>query len=406
MVDRDNVFSNDREVLFEIANIIAWTKYRNGFKKLLKAVKTFIKICATKYELSGERHEWMFMDTVPRKDHRQFFELVKEQCPYDKGEFIWKKKRTVNFRGLCDVFRFLNQFGKLKYIEIPKVSDNLEKLKYIPETLGEHVLLYLNLVANLQMKYAIEEYDWSGVKSLVTLYDIGKPEHFVTISANQHGLKTVVMSHGIMFSNFDYKDLNTFNMYKVPSKYFLGLGEDVVALAKKFGSDTEVIVCGQIKIKEQEYRPDENLIAVAAEIPAHYKENVAMIQIAERYAKENGMRVRVRLHPTDKQENYDIDESVCTFEKDIDNACVIISYTSSMLFTYMALGKRTMRYNGPQPYYTMPDEILFKDYDEFATKISKIKDLDFRQIAKEHIDCIGEESAAKYRKAFEYIESK
>lgn len=406
MRNNNQLFENDREVLFELACITAWSESKSGFKRFLKTVKSVARVCLTKYELCGEQHKWMFMDTVPRKDHRYFFELVKEQCTYDKGEFTWIKSRTINLRGFCDLFRYLVKFGNLKNFEVPAISDNPNNFKYIPETFSEHVMLYVDLIDNLQMKYAMEKYDWSGIEKLVTLYDIGKPEHFAVIKANEMGCKTVVLSHGCMWPFFDCREFPTFNMYKIPSRYLLALGSNIIEPSKRLMSDPEIIICGQLMIDEQEYNPQENVLAIVCDIHAHMYENTAMINIAQRYAKENGMQVYIRLHPGDRESNYIIDRDVCRFERNLDNAGVIIAYTSSMIFLYMAQGKRVMRYVGSQHFYSMPDSILFDDYEEFADKVKNIKDMNFKELITDYIDCIGKESAEKYRKAFEYIESK
>ena len=392
---------SDRELLFEVAEL----KSQNTVA-VLKVLRVLFLLCFRSCRLLGEVHHWMFFNTVARTDHAYFFSIVREQCSYDKGDLILKKVFTINFRNILNVFRCIKLFPRLKYIEIPKESMNDENLKYIPLNFFERVILYLYLVRNMDLKRAVSEYNWSGVKTLVTLYDIGRPEHLAVLAANKNGINTVVLSHGIMFSWFDYKDPNTFNLYRIPSQYFLALGSDIKELAPMFGSDPEVIVCGQPKIEEEPYNPDEDVIAIASDTRFYHKANAEMIRIAETYAKQHSKHLLVRLHPTDKPSAYSVDEGITTFTGDIGNASVIIGCTTSMIFTYMSQGKRVLRYNDGRPYHAMPSTVVFSSLSEFEERMQHIREIDFRAIAKPHIDCIGDVSKQKYKEAFDYLNGK
>lgn len=407
MVSYKKGFTNDREILYEYAGLKETLTSLNYLEIALRIIKTFARICVTKHELTGEQHEWMILNSWNREDHIYFGKLVWDQCPFDKGEFKWKAKRSINLRAIYDFICHMKYFRDLNKTKIPKCSTNKEKLKYVPLSKLEHILLYINLIDNIQQKYAIERYNWIGIRNVVTWCDASKPEHFVVIKANNIGLNTVTLQHGVILPYFDYREIATYSQFDVPSRYFLSLGNGVDFIVKKcknYAVDTEVIVCGQIKIKEQKYEPQENIIAIAGDIPEHSDDNQTMIDIAQKYAKEKGKHVYIRLHPRDNESNYRFDESVCSYNKDIDNAGVIVSYTSSMLFTYMALGKRVLRYKGGMPYYKLPSSIEFLNYNEFATKVNGIGAIDFKTLAKGQIDCVGEEAAVKYKKAFIYIE--
>lgn len=388
---------NEREILFDYACLL-----REKNISIKGFVKSFIQLVVNKYALFGAAHEVMFFNTVQRKDHVEFYNLVYNQCEFDKGNFDWCKKRGINLKALLMFFKYIFRMRELRRIEIPQFSDNCNDKNITVK--GIMLLqLYTKLIKNLVMKEYIKKYDWKNIKVLVTLYDIGKPEHFVVNRANDMGVKTVVLQHGIMLPNFNYKDLDTYNMFKVPSRYFLALGQDIKLIASKFGSDTEVIVCGQIKNIQNVSEINKDVIGIAGNIPADYKYNMKMIQIAEKFAHQYNKKVFIRLHPTDREENYNLDTRVSSFNKDIGCAYVILAYRTSMIFTYMLQGKCVMRYKGGAPYFKLSDDILFESFDEFEKKMRNIGNVDFVSIAKEHIDCVGEESALKYREAFKKI---
>ena len=52
---------------------------------------------------------------------------------------------------------------------------------------------------------------------------------------------------------------------------------------------------------------NKDVIGIAGNIPADYKYNMKMIQIAEKFAHQYNKKVFIRLHPTDREENYNLD---------------------------------------------------------------------------------------------------
>lgn len=398
----DQKFDNDREVLFTYAKML-----RAGHKTLKDCVRSFASMLFHKYILCGTGHEFMFINTVSRQDHGDFFQQVYEQCDYDKDRLKWESRKRFNIHALRSFVRFLPHMSELKQLQIPKLSRNAEG----PDGDGyqkvgslQMFILYCNLIKNLEMKRSIAEFDWGKTKIVVALYDIGEPEHFVVNRANELGLKTVVLQHGIMLPYFDYKDVDTYNIYKVPSKYFLALGKSMIPFTKRMVSDTQVIVCGQLKIKENNHHEaDKYIIGIAASIPNDREENIRMIYIIEEYARKNGKKVYIRLHPSDKETNYKLDNNISKFERNIEDAAIIVAYRTTMIFTYMAMGKCVMRYDGGTPYFNLPDKIVFHNYKEFEKKVSDIGETNFKAIVSDHIECIGEEAAAKYKAAFRTI---
>lgn len=394
------IFVNEREILFNHALILRQIKVCEIF---LLMIKTIASVFFYKYSLEGEEHEFLFFNTVKRSDHVDFFNSIQNQCPLDKGFLNWKRARTINMKALLLLVFYLPHINELRKILIPKCDVNEQTGICLKCRFSILFLLYLRLVKNIIIKKQISRYKWGKVKVLVTLYDIGEPEHFVVNYANVNNIKTVVLQHGIMLPYFDHKNIDTFNMYNIPSQYFLALGTRVTKLGEKCCDSTPVFInCGKPNILEDNKIID-GLIGIACNIPSDHKENVEMINIAQKYALESGKKIRIRLHPTDKEKFYSIDTRVSTFDKEISNSEIIIGYTTTMIFTYMRQGKSVYRFNGPNDYFKLPAKITFDNYEDFELKIKNHKNVDFKEISKEYISYIGEESFNKYKEAFEYI---
>lgn len=386
----------DRELRFAYANV-KFDRKRNS------AIRLMASCFLNKYQLTGRPDTCVFINSTDRQDYAELVQLVYDQCEYDKSHLTWIKKRQFNIVAVGDFIRNLAIMSQFKSIAMQRDYDPSAGEITISLNLKERFLTYCLLVRNHEMKRAISKYDWGGTKMLVSFYDIGAPEHFVVNSANDAGVKTVVLQHGIFPQDFLYDDPNTYNMYKVPSKYFLSLGRNIVELINMQHLDTKVIVCGQPRIRRKINETVKGKIGIACSIPACHEDNVAMINIAEKYAAENGMRVSVRLHPTDDESNYALNQDVSAFDKGIENSEVILVYNSSMLFTYIAMGKKVLRYDGKKPYYSLPDCIEFKDYKGFKSAMEHLDDINYETIAKRYIDCIGTEADKKYHEAFKFI---
>lgn len=391
------MFNNNREVLFDASSVCS-RKCR--LRDVVHALIGTVLDCSY---LSGCSHEFMFFNTVERKDHVELFTLIENICQFDKGELKWVKRRGINLYNLKNLITNFTHIKELKQIEIPKESISCGKEKYMKLDSLQLVTLYIKLIRNLGVKKSISKYQWKGIDSLVVLYDIGEPEHFVVERANSCGIKTVTLSHGILLPQFNHLDVGTYNLYKVPSRFLLSWGEDVKEILEGRNENVKVIVCGCPRIREKPHNILHGLIGVAGSSPYDTTANCRMIQIAEQYARVHGKKVRIRLHPQDCEKKYELDMSVAEFNGSIDECEMIIAYRTAMIFTYMVKGKKVMRYKDEVPYYDFPEGIEFRSFQELEKNMEKVHDIDFKTIAKKHIQYIDHESESKYREAFLYI---
>ena len=101
--------------------------------------------------------------------------------------------------------------------------------------------------------------------------------------------------------------------------------------------------------------------------------------------------------------NYVIDETISSFNRDIDKAALIITHITAMTFIYLAYGKKVMRFTGDELYYNLPEEICFNTKEDFIDKINKIDSVNYKEIAKNHIEFVGSESKQRYNEAFRLL---
>ena len=77
-----------------------------------------------------------------------------------------------------------------------------------------------------------------------------------------------------------------------------------------------------------------------------------------------------------------------------------------MLFTYIAQGRRVLRFNDIKEFFfDIPETISFKDIESFSSKANNIENIDYKAISRYYIDSIGEKAAEKYASFFDDMHS-
>lgn len=393
----NTIFTNEKEILF---NYALFTSQKN--KKILLFIRLLFSCFFSKGKVYGEAHKFSFFNSALRKDHIALFDSIYDTCEFDKGYLKWSYKRTVNFRNILFWFFYLTHIKELKCLSIPEDSIHYT-VGFIQMTFLERLLLYTKLIINKGLKESIKRYDWENIKFLVTLYDAGEPEHFLVEEAKKHGVKTVVCQHGIFLYYFDHSFINTYNIWNIPSEYILAWGKATVDLLKKYSPETKDIICGNPRDEHIASESDNEVIGIAMGIPDDREHNQQMINIIENYAKLKAKKVWIRLHPLDEKSNYVIDEIISSFNRDIDKAALIITHITAMTFIYLAYGKKVMRFTGDELYYNLPEEICFNTKEDFIDKINKIDSVNYKEIAKNHIEFVGSESKQRYNEAFRLL---
>ena len=74
-----------------------------------------------------------------------------------------------------------------------------------------------------------------------------------------------------------------------------------------------------------------------------------------------------------------------------------------MLITYMAQNRYVLRYKGDLPYFDIDDRICFTDEESLEQAMEMSEGFDYLAESRKFMECIGEESKAKYRTFFDSI---
>ena len=348
-----------------------------------------------KRTLDGEVGEYTFFNSTKRKDQGELFQAIYDRCPYEKKIIKLKRKIRINFNVLA--------LGVVSLKFIRRIRRTLSETYPARKiSLPEIVYIYVDYLAQRDFQKSLIKFDCSGMKCFVVLADVLLFEKTAIDYFNSLNIKTVTAQHGLYFWQDGFENVQKLNYYSVPSRYILTWGSHTNTLFNRLNAGKTLIVCGNPLIKRYSGE-HENYIAVCGDTIKYVACNKKMIEIAEQYARKKGIRVLVRLHPADDENNYEIDPSITQYNRDIDKASFIIGHTTTMLCRYMAEGKKVFRYKSDVFFDLVPPSIEFSSEEELEKLADNIEQIDFEQIAKQNIAYLGEESAEQYKNAFEYI---
>ena len=137
------------------------------------------------------------------------------------------------------------------------------------------------------------------------------------------------------------------------------------------------------------------------DLPRMHEYNQKMIDVVESYARNTSRKVRLRIHPADKKENYRVDGKICEFSSDLDDAFFIVAHTTTMIFTYLLSGKKVLKFMSNIPFFPVDKNMVFSTLDDLTKCANHFDNFDGSKMAKNEISYIGEESAFKYKECLE-----
>lgn len=364
-------------------------------RSFIKTIKRIIGPFLTRFKLKGNLSGILAFNSRKREDYEIFFQKVIGTCS-SINRIEVTKGRCIRLDALKAYIGYFAESYNFEKI----ISDETLDSAYKP-TFIDKILTVSNLVSNYCMVKDIYTTDFSGIKGCLVYCDTLPMEAALIEACNRKGIVTITCQHGINIPSDKIESFHQLNYRYVPSKIALVWGKKNKELIEMYNPQCECIVCGNPTITIESGLHCDDYIAVVGDIPENKKYNQIIISIAEKYARANNLRVIIRIHPTDNEENYHIDGAVSSYGKDIDKAEFILAHTTTMIFSYLIKGKKVFRLRSDIPYGLIDDSITFENVDELIALVDK--SIDFKRIVKEQIQYCGDESTKKYEVYFNGI---
>jgi len=364
----------------------------------ISLLKQWLSYFLKKSYIEGNSADTIFFTSSRREDYLKLFNAVFETCPLPKSRVVWKYKYGINFSFLFLWFSRLYLFKFTKQIRFSSETDPFFLNKKI--SFRNRLFIYTHCIALKTFEKVINAINFERAQSVVVLSDTLYPERYFIKRAKSFGIKTVTLCHGIYNPNIDIKQESFLNYWNIDCDYVLSWGEGTSNLFKKYSPKAIPIECGYPLVK---IIPSENFsqkIGVVLSVHHLRDQNQAMVNIVQRYAIENHYKVFLRVHPGDKNGNYTFDKTICQLTSDLNDTDIIICHTSAMLFTYLAQGKKVLKFRGTVSTYKVDERICFGSLEELSSIIPIISTIDFMAISRKEVCCIGEESLLRYKHFF------
>ena len=349
----------------------------------------------TRFALTGRLNGILAFNSMKRDDYEEFFLKVINTCSYANQVGI-KKRRCLRVDALYAYIKyFIKSFDFAEVVRTETTDTNYN------QSFINRILTISDMVSNYCMVKDLSNHDFKSVKGCLVFCDTLPSEAALVEACNKNNLISITCQHGIYIPSKKIENVHQLNYRYVPSMYALVWGVGTQKLIKKYNPNCKCVICGNPTIEpgSEEYRSD--FIAVVGDIPAYKKYNQKMIATAEQYAKCNGLKVVIRLHPTDSPDDYKIDKTISSYGKNIDCAVFLLAHTSTMIFTYLSKGKRVFRLKSDIPYGLANTMISFTSLEELKYKLGC--EIDFANIAKEQIEFCGSKSIERYTSFFETL---
>ena len=346
----------------------------------------------------------LFLITNSRKDYSHFLNTVYGICDNQKGwiEVCWK--RGVN---LDSMRQFLRNIKKVKWARIVKIpqerESGIELKEYecgIVETLFNLVnTAYLCVIQELILKEQWKNHN----KQLMVLSDVWSIENVIVNLANEAGLQTVTCQHGLYLPNINDLSWDILNYWSIPSKFHIAWGDVTKKLLEKYNPRITSIICGNPTIEDTNVVKRSNIIGIIFDQPKYMVYNKQMLSIASEIAKEYHMKIKVRIHPQDKREQYLLDSSIASYAQNLDDANTIIGHTTSMIFIYLIQGYRVLHYQTDVPFHDISEKLVFYSKEGLEKTMMESDNSFYIIEGRKKIRYIGKESLHLYRKTMNGI---
>jgi hypothetical protein len=347
----------------------------SGFKFLIKF----------NYELEQHTHtDLLFIKSMIRPDYNTFFEGVYQQCIGDKA--ITDIKLTDN--------------KKLLYIKLIKLIVFLPLFFKVYEK-GFKVSLfrYLKALTYLNVMKTFKNYQYS---TLVVFADMQGVENLLVQYANKHNKRTITLQHGLYVDYSVFPNINIVNYESVVSQYFLAWGDETSQLIQKYHPDVKIVVCGKPVYFTNKADPGD-YFTIVFDQKLFYEQNKELLVIGKEISTVYGWRMNVRIHPWDKIENYDFDNELTDFNKDLAHSQFVIGHTTSMIFECMRNGIPSFKYKTKYPSNKVNDSLTFANAEQLISRIEGMNNYNFSEVGMYYLKYVGDESLEKYREFFSTI---
>lgn len=333
-----------------------------------------------------QQSDTLFFKSLARKDYDEFFNMVADHCGSDA---VLKYNGHEQSRGL-------NSTALGLFVQ------HLPKLFYLMRHFGSHKAVYFYTKIIYYLVF-LKPFKRIKPRRAVVFADMHPHDNLIAQYFGTVGIQTATMQHGLYVDYGEEYTVNKLNYTNVVSNYFLAWGENTAQLIQQHHPDCETIICGKPTISETlKPSPSSDYFTVLFDQKMYAAQNQILLDIATTVAREKGLKVLLKLHPTTPRSEYQFDESL---EKSIDQpweeSQFCIGHSTSMIYEILRRGMPVYKLQTEVPGHPLPDELTFESAPELLRKLNN--QVDTISCGAHFVRYIGGESLEKYAEAIQSI---
>ncbi len=367
---------NSNKLLFnevKVGNVLAldlWRlkelKYKDTIKEIIKAL-LFENYDIEIDEYSIENDILMLYSVDNRIDHKRSFDNVCK-CIRNKDICIVSNNKKINLKKIKNIKDIIKFFSKLKFIK------SIKYRLFIALRIFNYEYISNKIYTELKNK---------NYKNIVTFCD-ALPIENIVIQKSVNSCN-VTLQHGQYIYQTKNKNINVLPYENFSSDYMLVWGESTVDELAKYDIDkSRLIVTGCPKFINNEEniikeKIDNNVFGILLNNEQQNQSNFRMIELANEICKITGKKYILKMHPSNKLEDYiNIIDKSCLLEVLDKNKTIFeyakmvefsIVHTSSVYVELNCINSPAFRYKD-ENYLSMYecDKDEFSSIDEFLEK--------------------------------------
>lgn len=330
----------------------------------------------------------LFLKSLSRADYdkkfKQIYSLSRQKNVVD---ITYSKKKFIR------AYPFYIAFKYFPLLLFRSFNFNLFKTLYL-------------MISQIKYLEVAEKVYKNDFRYLVVFADMQPIDNMICQIAQKKGIKTITLQHGLYVDYENSFNVNIVNYENHTADYFLAWGDDTKELIQKYHKESNIIICGN-PLKKINSRVINDYFTVVFDQNLFHKYNKILLNIAYNIAKEFNLKINLKLHPNNKKNWYEIDNSFIIENQDIYSSKFVIGHTTSILYELMVLGIPSYKLRSDIPANVLDEDLKFSTVEELDSKILKHKKEQFRfdDYAKRYIQYIGDKSLNKYKDFFKRMEN-
>lgn len=349
-----------------------------------------IKIFIKKYDVINVKKDWVLIYSQSRKDYKKNIRLIYNQIPSSKEKVYVREQFGFNSLIIKD-FLTLKNFANIR--------------KTFPKNdIIKSIFLWLYFLQISQLRHSIVK--WK-VNYIVAHADMQPIENFIIQFLKQFQVTTITLQHGLYVDYSKNPNINVVNYKNVVSKYFLSWGVTTEKLIKKYNPDCYVFNCGNPSINDHSKKPYVSTLFFSVifdqEIFKDY--NQKLLKIAKIISEKKEMRFYVKLHPSNKRSDYELNFDHISNLDILYKSSFIIGHTSSLLFELMRSNIQIFKLDTNIQSIEIHNNYKFKNEIDLLNKLKQKSSFNLEQDSKIYFKYIDKISEMKYAETFNLIQS-